>query len=122
MGVDPKDEDITDLIPHVAAVAAAYGDSKEKYAAFLAKTTANYKTMPFWFYDQTLALSSSPAAATAHKRRTTWAREDHEDVVFAVQPKDIFKCPQVFSVDPEVELDNGIFVTCDELKPFYDIL
>jgi hypothetical protein len=33
-----------------------------------------------------------------------------------------FECPAVFTLAEEVEIDNGIFVTCDELKPFYQIL
>jgi hypothetical protein len=32
-----------------------------------------------------------------------------------------FECPAAFLVTQEVEIDNGIFVTCDELKPFYEI-
>jgi hypothetical protein len=30
-----------------------------------------------------------------------------------------FECPAVFAWAEEVEIDNGIFVTCDELKPLY---
>lgn len=32
-----------------------------------------------------------------------------------------FSCPTVFDLDQEVEIDNSVFVTCDELKPFYEI-
>lgn len=122
MALDPKNEDITELLPHVAAVAAAYGDPKGKYAAFLTKTMADYKTRPFWFYNQTPGLSSSPAAA-AHKRRTMWAREDTAGQLqqSETQPVD-FICPEVFRKESEVELDNGIFVTCDELRQFYDVV
>ena len=122
MGLDPKDEDVTEIVPHVAAMAAAYGDPQGKYAAFMTKTMANYQTRPFWFYNQTPALSSSPAVS-AHKRRTTWAREDAEFPLFAVekQPVQSFNCPAVFgaAVDSVVVLDDGVFVTCDDLKPFY---
>ena len=33
-----------------------------------------------------------------------------------------FECPAAFALAEEVEIDNGIFVTCDELEPFYQIL
>ena len=33
-----------------------------------------------------------------------------------------FECPAVFALVEEVEIDNEIFVTCDELKPFYQII
>ena len=35
MGLDPKKEQVSDIFPHVAAVAAAYGDPTGKYQAFL---------------------------------------------------------------------------------------
>jgi hypothetical protein len=31
-----------------------------------------------------------------------------------------FECPQVFTAALEVEVDDGVFVTCDELKPLYE--
>jgi hypothetical protein len=41
------------VLPHVAAVAAVYGDPAGKYAAFLSKTTnGKYKTQSYFFYDQ----------------------------------------------------------------------
>lgn len=77
MALNPKGEDVGEIVPHVASVAAAYGDPKGKYAAFMTKTMANYQSKPFWFYDQTLALVSSPASRGARSRRSlTWARED----------------------------------------------
>jgi hypothetical protein len=32
-----------------------------------------------------------------------------------------FECPQVFALVASVEIDDGIFVTCDELRQFYEI-
>ena len=67
MKQDPEDEEVSDLIAHVAAVAAAYGDPNGKYKAFLQKNRKDYQTQSFWFYDQTDALPNSPAASK-HKR------------------------------------------------------
>ncbi|KAI0936209.1 hypothetical protein AcV5_004405 [Taiwanofungus camphoratus] len=132
MGLDPKDEDVSDIFPHVAAVAAAYGDPKGKYAAFLQKQVSTYQSMPFWFYDQTSALPNSPAAKSAHTREI---REDVVEESLAAVPDVVeavagtvsaaesipFACPEVFASAPEVEIEDGLFVTCDELKPFYEI-
>jgi hypothetical protein len=30
-----------------------------------------------------------------------------------------FQCPKAFAGQGEVELDNGVFVTCDQVRPFY---
>jgi hypothetical protein len=76
MALNPKGEDVKEIIPHVASVAAAYGDPKDKYAAFMTKIMVDYQSKPFWFYDQTLALSSSPAARGKRSTRSvSWARE-----------------------------------------------
>ena len=41
------------MLPHVAAVAAVYGDPGGKYAAFLSKTTnGKYKAQSYFFYNQ----------------------------------------------------------------------
>ncbi|OCH96520.1 chondroitin AC/alginate lyase [Obba rivulosa] len=132
MGLDPKGEDVSDIFPHVAAVAAAYGDPKGKYAGFLQKNAGNYKSQPFWFYDQTIALSNAPAAKVKHSRgfvRSLLPAVDFAGMkalfshaVVAVEDTPIpFTCPAVFDDSPEVEIDDGIFVTCDELKPFYEL-
>jgi hypothetical protein len=77
MALNPKGEDVGEIIPHVASIAAAYGDPKGRYAAFMTKTMANYQSKPFWFYDQTLALVSSPASKGKRSTRSViWARED----------------------------------------------
>lgn len=135
MTIGPKSEDITDIFPHVAAVAAAYGDPQGKYSAFLSSKAQGYNTQAFWFYDQTAALSHSPAGQSKHRRdhdisfdntghsNGTSAEGVATDAMGAVNPKDLddvsFECPEVFETAKEVELEDGLFVTCDELKPYY---
>ena len=135
MNVNPKGEDISDIIPHVAAVAAAYGDPKGKYAAFLQKNMPSFKTQPFWFYDQSVALPNSPAgkakrsddddenqpgegtptAPTSSDDSTTAPNTDVEGTHIK------FECPAVFKYGTSTELEDGLFVTCDQLKPFYKL-
>lgn len=144
MGVDPDDEDISDVFPHVAAVAAAYGDPKGKYAAFLKKQESDFASQPFWFYDQSSALSNSPASAKVKHRRAARdllaggaanatqalaadfggvAQGTMGHVLDEVSSGPIpFECPAVFQEAKETELEDGLFVTCDMLKPFYEIL
>lgn len=76
MNLNPKGEDVAEILPHVAAIAAAYGDPKGKYAAFLKKWMSNYQSNSFWLYDQTKALPNSPAAHSIHKRFETWAKDE----------------------------------------------
>jgi hypothetical protein len=68
MRLNPETEDVLEILPHVAAVAAAYGDPKGLYADFMRKTMSDYQSKSFWLYDQTDALPSSPAAQNVHKR------------------------------------------------------
>lgn len=150
MATGPKGEDISDIFPHVAAVAAAYGDPKGKYAAYLQKNAASYKSQPFWFYDQSSALPNSPAGKTSKSKRA----DSGNDTVPAIRaqpappanttaengtssPGDIsdaptplaaggasvppFECPAVFDTLPTVELEDGLFVTCDQLEKYYKI-
>lgn len=117
MAIDPKGEDLYEILPHVAAVAAAYGDPKGKYEAFMKNNMATYQSKPFWFYDQTAALSNSPAARM-EKRSTTWAREDAEPL----NPNTInpFQCPEVVASVYAYELDNGVFTNCLELQAAFE--
>lgn len=142
---DPKKEDPLDAVPHVAAVAAAYGDPTGKYASFLKRTQSNYQERPYWFYDQTAAFKMAPATK---KQRVP---SDEFDVlsdmmdtmqagffssdVFGVNGSTVnageldfgsdtelpFECPIVFAEVDSVEIDDGIFVTCEELRPFYEL-
>jgi hypothetical protein len=121
MSREPHGEDVSQIFPHVASVAAAYGDPTGKYAAFLKQHDPNHTSKSYWFYDQPSALSNAP---TSHsKRSVTWKREDAfdppESLVNMVPNPAPFVCPAIFDNSKEVEIDNGIFVTCDQLKPFY---
>ncbi|KAJ7102127.1 chondroitin AC/alginate lyase [Mycena belliarum] len=107
MKLDPKGEDVTEALPHVAAIAAVYGDPTGKYAAFLQKTMSNYRTKPFFFYDQPEAFS-----ATSKNKR------DRRLVATAIP----FDCPaDELLADGEkcVQLDDGICAACTELEPLY---
>ncbi|KAJ7139931.1 alginate lyase-domain-containing protein [Mycena epipterygia] len=111
MKLDPKDEDVMEVVPHVAAVAAAYGDPTGKYAAFLRKTMPDYESKPFWFYDQPPALTKAPGAQTKNKRVDTSVASDIP-----------FVCPAdtlLPSGEKVVQLDDGLFATCGQLKPLY---
>jgi len=103
MNIDPKSEDVTELGPHIAAIAAVYGDPTGKYAKFLQRTIPNYQSSPFFFYDQTIALPASRMNGNAE-------RED------GYVP---FECAEVLK-DGWTEVDYGVFVTCDQLVPFYE--
>ncbi|OSD06106.1 chondroitin AC/alginate lyase [Trametes coccinea BRFM310] len=144
MGLDPKGEDISDIFPHVAAIAAAYGDPKGKYAGFLQQKESDYASQPFWFYDQSAALPNSPAGGHAKHRRddqgsvlatpanTTGAlgaEGVHGAGKMAAQTLDTvsaasvaFECPAIFALSKETELEDGLFVSCDQLRPFYTML
>ena len=125
MAQDPKGEDISDIFPHVAAVSAAYGDPKGKYAAFLQKHDIGYTGQPFYFYDQTAALPNSPASHS--KRELDLAV--HSDatsglILEASSPVGsesiVFTCPAVFDEGViQVDLEPGLWTDCDQLKPFY---
>jgi hypothetical protein len=101
-------EDIRELAPHIAAVAAAYGDPEGRYKRWLDDFVPGYaKREPWWFWDQPQAVG---VARRTRKRR--W-RDDVQKVVF--------ECPEVFKELNEVEIEVGIWVTCEELRPFYEI-
>lgn len=129
MKQNPEDEEVSDLIPHVAAVAAAYGDPKGKYKAFLQKNKSNYQSQSFWFYDQTAALPNSPAASKnkrdiddALSQGTNETLVSAESLAAAVEGGIIpFECPAAFAVDPQVAVEDGLFVTCDQLAPYYKL-
>ena len=63
MTVQPGDELASELYPNIAAVAATYGDSDGKYAAFLANADNQYPAEPYFFWDQPFT-DSNLAAAT----------------------------------------------------------
>ncbi len=123
MRQDPKGEDISQIFPHVAAIGAAYGDTSGKYAAFLKNHDPNYQSKTYWFYDQPEAFLNAPRSRS--KRSVIWTRDDAPAPPLpskstAPVPDSIpFECPAVFDDVVEVEIDDGIYVTCDQLRPFY---
>jgi hypothetical protein len=139
MAQDPKTEAVSQIFPHVAAVAAAYGDPDKKYANFLQAQNSNYKSERYWLYDQALALKMSPSRTRAKResrRPLRWKRQDadgleeYPDGDGVIAPPEsqnntasgkgvTFQCPEAFTGQDEIELDNGVFVTCDQLRPFY---
>lgn len=138
MALDPGSEDISDIFPHVASVAAAYGDPKGAYAAFLQKHDSDYKSEPFWFYDQSAALPNSPAGSGKSKRVVEGGELGRRDVAdapagvasavgdafgaFSLAQTIPFSCPSVFDNATETELDDGVYVTCNQVRSYYEIL
>ncbi|KAK7058828.1 hypothetical protein VNI00_001452 [Paramarasmius palmivorus] len=98
MKIDPKRENVQELLPHVAAVAAAYGDPSGKYAAFIQRNSPNYASKPWYYYNQPSAVRSGAW------RREVQRRQDAADVEVP------FECPEIFKEEKEVELDIGVFV------------
>ena len=125
MAQNPKDEDVSDIFSHVAAVAAAYGDSSGKYQKFLQNKFSGYKSAPSWFYDQTEALPNSPAAGNRKKREilmepTEFATKEVSTSEGRVPNQSVkFDC---LLPDGKTELEDGLFVTCEELRPFFEYL
>ena len=126
MSKGPGKEDITDIFPLVAAVAAAYGDSNGKYDAYLRKNDKKYQSAPYYYYDQSGALTKAPTSG--RQKRDDEEGADTSASGFAVAtptedpiptPTIPFECPAAFATASQVELDDGIYVTCAELKPLY---
>jgi len=139
MAQDPKKEAVSQIFPHVAAVAAAYGDPEKKYANFLQTHNRNYKSERYWLYDQVPALKMSPSRRREKRdsrRPLRWKRQDADsleeypdgDGIIAPPATQndtasgsgmTFQCPEAFEGQEEIELDNGVFVTCNQVRPFY---
>ncbi|ORY29370.1 alginate lyase-domain-containing protein [Naematelia encephala] len=51
-GATIRSEDANELLPHVAAVAAAYGDEDGRYRSFLDSSGVDYESQIWWFFDQ----------------------------------------------------------------------
>jgi hypothetical protein len=151
--VQPGREEISEVFPHVVAVAAAYGDKDGKYASWLKQHAGDYQNQPFYFFDQPAAISrphgstsTSNKGKSGKSRRSEeslemplvgpiprfWPRhttellfpagleeKESDEVNTAEQAAADFECPQVFKLVDQVEISDGIFVTCDEVKPFY---
>ncbi|KAF9044855.1 hypothetical protein BDZ89DRAFT_164494 [Hymenopellis radicata] len=107
MRVDPKQEKVSELVPHVVSILRAYGDSAGTYSAWLKKAMDDYQDKPFWLYNQI------PPPSKVSRRMPIMRRDD-------LEKPELFKCPAIFDNTPEVELEDGLFVTCDELRPFFE--
>ncbi|KAL4268134.1 dermatan-sulfate isomerase family protein [Pleurotus pulmonarius] len=118
MGLDPGKEDPSELVPHVAAVAAAYGDPSGKYQNFMKKYQPEYKQKSFWFYDQSNALPNSPAGKASSGEGTVEEADVSGHTADEFVP---FACPEQFVYAPfgKIEFDDGLFFSCAEISPFY---
>ncbi|KAF7320257.1 hypothetical protein MKEN_00810300 [Mycena kentingensis (nom. inval.)] len=148
MRVPPKGEDVTELVPHVAAAMAAYGDPKGTYASFIHKVNPSYQKDPAWFYNQPEAFTQAPNAATrkAGKRgepddvgdNPTDGNATAGDAVGGgggadddATGGDQSKPPQWTCAPPDLikvgiyankygwELEYLLYVVCEALAPFY---
>ncbi|KAG8684390.1 hypothetical protein FRC09_015423 [Ceratobasidium sp. 395] len=121
MSLDPNGEKVEEALPHVAAVAAAYGDPRGDYARYLKKGNRNYAKKPFWFYDQPAAIarnvaqrknvardepsSDSPASSTESNVQASEVDQNHP--------------PTLFSDGKLVELEEGLFISWEDVRKFY---
>ncbi|KAJ7169688.1 chondroitin AC/alginate lyase [Mycena filopes] len=117
MTVNPKGEDVTELGPHVAAIAAAYGDTKGKYVSFLKDKTPDYRQQMWWHSNQPEALKQAPV----HQKGKREDAGDAQTGVAAVPFK--FDCVgllgKYMGADQRIQLDNNIWATCGDLEgPF----
>lgn len=120
---NPGNEDPSQTLPHVASVAAAYGDPTGKYMAFLRKYDGFYTGKSFWLYDQVGVFPNSPSSKKA-ARSLIKKQDDMVDLLFssliASNVPDVpFECPAIFSDAVKVPIDNDLYVTCEKLRPFY---
>ena len=125
----PGKEQVSDIFPNVAAVAAVYGDPGGKYMAYLKKTDPHYMTAPYYYYDQSAAISqrrssgnAKDVAVTMAKQSSSLSENDMRPSNTSEIPKIPWKCPTAFATALRVQLDDGVFVTCNELKPLYGYL
>jgi hypothetical protein len=132
---DPKEEDVHSVIPHVAAVAAAFGDPKGVYAGYMKSKQPSYENEAFWFYNQPAALKHSPLSKARSRRDDSSSHvpgdgEVSQDIPIGANTSDEIQgapvnasvprdCPSVFKGQPYLELDLDVYVTCDKLKSFY---
>lgn len=131
MAKGPGKEDISDIFPHVAAIAAVYGDPGGKYMAYLKKNDPHYLSAPYYYYDQSGAFTQNKEAVVENEaewlmdseqpflQETFDANNTQADTLPGAAPSIPFECPPVFATAKRVQLDDGIYVTCDQLKPFF---
>ena len=144
MQESPGDESIQSLLPHVAAVAVAYGDPKKAYAKFIADQDdgAPHRT---WFW-RDVPGAFGPNNKLPHQRRddendcdeceprangiacTCNAKMRRYDEFptanatgIAWSPGEEPIRPDLFGLngDDKIELDDGVFVTWEDIRPYY---
>jgi len=124
IGLNPGKENVQEVIPHVAVIAAAYGDTGNKYLKYIQSKKSDYAQQSFWLYDQSAAFTTSPAGTGKSKRSELATGHPNPSVetpagVTSVTSPIDKACPAVFKGQTEIELDPGIFASCDLLRPFY---
>lgn len=132
MNIKEKSEEISEVYPHIAAIAAAYGDPYGRYNSALRKGSAAYTRQPYWFYDQASAFGFSPVAVA--RRTRSKRQEEHVFEMDLAQDSKVLAGettrpphinitdlgrPATFGENDKVELDEGVFVTWDELRPYF---
>ena len=112
MTLNHGNEDQLEITPHIAAIAAAYGDPKGKYLHYLSQVDSSYASQAFWFYDQSAAFSKAPTSTGSHN--------EHRSVDDSSSPlvAPLYPCETLFSGSQYLELDVGIWVTCALSRPY----
>lgn len=67
MGLKWGKEDPTELVPHMAAIVAAFGDPTGKYARYMDQVLPDYQSKSWYFSDQTEAFITAPRASQRSK-------------------------------------------------------
>ncbi|KAL0575991.1 hypothetical protein V5O48_005991 [Marasmius crinis-equi] len=116
MSIDPKNEDVGQILPLVATARGVYGDRDGRYTAFLDKNSRDYRSKPYWYYSQPEAF---PSGGGGRKRQVVWGRDDVKGAPVAEKDAIPFTCPDIFRLESCVELDIGLCVTCEMLRPFF---
>ncbi|GAB1519392.1 hypothetical protein RhiTH_002458 [Rhizoctonia solani] len=143
ISLDPGNERVEEALPHVAAVAAVYGDPRRKYTNYLKSVNRNYDKKPFWFYDQPAAIMNKPKgkrdvvdiaspSTVGSGSEATMIDTDSEDPAPSTEPEDPSEPqnveaagvdqdhpPEMFAHGRLVELEEGLFVGWDDVREFY---
>lgn len=143
VSLDPGNERVEDALPHVAAIAAAYGDPRRKYANYLKSGNRNYDKKSYWFYNQPAAISNKPkgkrdiedgtlSATTSNDSESPMATTSPEDPAPNTdaedhpEPESVEATgvdqdhpPAMFANGRLVELEEGFFVGWDDVREFY---
>ncbi|CAE6455578.1 unnamed protein product [Rhizoctonia solani] len=138
VSLDPGSERAEEALPHVAAVAAVYGDPRSKYASYLKSGNRNYDKKSYWFYNQPAAFSNKPKSKREVEDGASPGADGSEPPMVNANPKD--SAPSDGSPEPEsvdatgvdqdhppamfangrlVELEEGLFVGWDNVREFY---